>query len=143
MERRRTIRVLNTLVVSCCDAYEGYRTATQRVIDPNLRRHLDGHALERGEFLEELAGAIRRAGGEPQERGTIRGAIHRGWMQLAGQNDPSVLAECLRGEAIALRVYREAVVESLPPDVKKLVERQLGRIAEIHDWLAELLESAD
>ena len=143
MERRRTIRILNTLVVSCCDAYEGYRTAAQRVIDPNIRRHLDGHALERGEFVEELARAIQRAGGEPHEHGTIRGAIHRGWMALAGQTDPSVLAECLRGEAVALQIYREAAVESIPPDVKKLVERQLGRIAEIHDWLAELLENAD
>jgi len=141
MDRHHTTRALNELIVSCCDAYEGYRTAAQRVLAPDLRRQLDGYALERGEFVEELAQAIRRAGGDAETHGTIRGALHRGWMQLTGASDEAVLAECLRGEAMSLRAYRAASVDSLPPETKRLVERQLNRIAEIHDWITKLIDA--
>ena len=59
-------------------------------------------------------------------------------------NDQAILAECVRGENVAIRVYDEALRKELSGDVRALVERQYLHLRDAHDFVRsfETVESA-
>ena len=53
----------------------------------------------------ELQTAVKALGGDPENSGSVAGALHRGWVSvktaLSTRDDKSVLEECERGEDAA------------------------------------------
>ena len=85
---------------------------------------------------------MRGLGGDPERAGSLAGTVHRGWMNLKAaatrHEDGSIVAECERGEDVALKNFREALREPLPTDLQSLVERQYREIKEAHDRMRAL-----
>jgi uncharacterized protein (TIGR02284 family) len=89
-----------------------------------------------------LRQVISRLGGEPQERGSIAGAVHRGWVNLkaaaAGRTDLAILEECERGEDVAKARYRKALEAQLPDDIRTIVQKQYDGVQRNHDQVRDL-----
>jgi uncharacterized protein (TIGR02284 family) len=133
---------LSQLIQTCRDAEKGFAAASEAVSDPNLQRLFESYSQQRSEFAAELALEVRRLAKEPPEGGHAAAALHRGWMDIkaavTGRDEGAVIAECERGEDVAVKAYHDALGTSLPGDLKALVERQLVKVQEAHDQVRSL-----
>lgn len=133
---------LNSLLETCKDGEQGFRTAADGVDDITLKRLFTSYAEQRGQFAAELQQLIDRIGGEPSKTGHIAGAVHRGWMNIkaavTGKDEGAVISEAERGEDFAKKRYHEALATNLPADVRMVVERQSVQVQEAHDHVRSL-----
>lgn len=143
MREGQWIAMLNRLIETCNDGSQGYEAAAQTVHDLKLKQMLRRLALERRAFEEELRQEVLRLGGRPINHGTLRGALHRGWMHATGAGAVSaggVLKEIAFGERTSYRHYEDALRKELPADLKSLVAHHCLRIAQVRDLIQELAE---
>jgi uncharacterized protein (TIGR02284 family) len=143
MDDGDVVGVLNDLIETCKDGEYGYTKCAERVNTEELRDVLVKHAASCSSAARELQGLVVRHGGEPAERGSVLGAVHRGWVSvmdvLSANADHAVLQECERGEDVALARYRKALKhELLPLAVREVIERQLAGVQTHHDRIKQL-----
>ena len=136
------IETLNDVLESCRDGEYGFRECAEHVKAQDIKTLLSRHADECRTAGLELVTHIRRLGGEPDEGGSVTGAMHRGWVSvrgsLSGYTDLAMLDECERGEDAALARYRSALKEDLPSDIRAVVERQAQGAQRNHDQVKAL-----
>jgi len=144
---KEAISVLNDLIETLKDGEKGFRIAAQGVDRKDLQQHFLKYAEQRSKFVDELQREVRKVGGDPDESGSLAGAIHRGWINIksavTGQDEESVLAECERGEDSAVRNYEEALKKNLPESVRSLIQKQYAQVQEAHDTIRDLEKRAE
>jgi len=141
------IEVLNDLVEASKDGEYGFRVCAEHAKSPELKSLFVRRSEECQRAALELQDFVVQLGGEPEKRGSVSGAIHRGWVAVraatAFDDDRSVLQECERGEDIAVRRYRKALEKPLPPDLAAVVERQYLGTKRNHDEIKLLRDRYD
>jgi uncharacterized protein (TIGR02284 family) len=134
--------ILNDLVETSKDGEQGFRTAAEDTKAADLREVFLKRAENCAQGAADLQQLILRLGGDPQKRGSIAGAVHRGWVNLkaaaSGRSDLAILEECERGEDVAKARYRKALEEKLPDDVRSIVQRQYDGVQRNHDQIRGL-----
>ena len=122
------IATLNNLIEACKDGETGFNTCADESGEPQLKAFLLGQARRCAEAAAELRKVFVNSGGDPEAIGSLGHALHRRWTDikstLTGSDDEAILKECERGEDLTARSYRAALEQSLPLDVRMLVERQ-------------------
>ena len=131
---------LNHLIETCTDAARGFRSAADHVRDDRLKAFFSQMAEHRERFAAALLPHAQRLGGDAPSDGTKAAALHRGWIDIKSvitrHDDRAILAEAERGDGITLHVFKDAVEGMLPPEVRDLVEEQLGEISAAHAQIA-------
>jgi len=56
----------------------------------------------------------------------------------SGRDEAAIIAECERGEDVAVRAYEQGLGSGLPADLRALVERQFLKVKEAHDQIRSL-----
>ncbi|MGB8167899.1 MAG: PA2169 family four-helix-bundle protein [Chthoniobacteraceae bacterium] len=135
--------VLNSLIETCKDGQEGFRTAAENVKSADSKALFFELATQRQQFASELQGLVDGLGDEPEKSGSIAGALHRGWIDLkaavTNDDEHSILAECERGEDSAAAEYHKALEQNhLPQNVRAIVERQATAVQAAHDRVRAL-----
>ena len=134
--------VLNDLIETSRDGEQGFRTAAEDTRNPELRTVFLARAEDCARAVADLRHVISRLGGEPQERGSLAGAVHRGWVNLkaaaGGRTDLAILEECERGEDVAKARYRKALEAQLPDDIRTIVQKQFDGVQRNHDQVRDL-----
>jgi uncharacterized protein (TIGR02284 family) len=122
------IETLNELISVCEDGKTGYAQASEAVSSSATKAVLQKYELQRSTFAEALRELVSTYGANPDDSGSLLGALHRGFMNIRDalgsairDSDVDVLDEVLRGEDKALEAYAEAVNSSLPYDAHRLV----------------------
>lgn len=142
MAEKDVISTLNTLIETCRDGEQGFRTAAENLKDTQVKSFFSEKAQERAKFAEELKDEVQRLGGRPDEGGSTAGAAHRGWMNIkaavTGHDDTRIIAEAERGEDVAVATYQTALEQPLPPAVESVVSRQYTHVKEAHDRVRDL-----
>ncbi len=142
MAEKDVISTLNTLIETCRDGEQGFRTAAENLKDTQVKSFFTEKAQERAKFAEELKEEVQRLGGRPDEGGSTAGAAHRGWMNIkaavTGHDDTRIIAEAERGEDVAVATYQTALEQPLPPAVESVVSRQYTHVKEAHDRVRDL-----
>ncbi|MEO7159448.1 MAG: PA2169 family four-helix-bundle protein [Polaromonas sp.] len=145
MDNDDVIDTLNDLLESCRDGEYGFSTSAEHTKSADLKTMWLGHAEECRTAGQELQTLIRQLGGEPDEGGTVSGALHRGWVAVRGTlstySDQAMLDECERGEDAAVARYRKALKEDLPPAIRGVVERQAQGAQRNHDQVKAMRDS--
>lgn len=138
----QVIDVLNDLLENSRDGEYGFRACAEEVDSAQLKPVFEGRAAQCASAASELAALIRQLGGEPDDGGSVSGAMHRGWVHVkgtVGANSPlSMLEECERGEDAAVARYRKALKNDLPAQVRMLVQRQADGAQANHDQIKGL-----
>lgn len=145
-----TLSTLYDLIETCRDGQEGFRKASECIIDqPELKMLLASFSLQRGKFAKELEAHVRALGGDvPAEGSSVGGHLHRWWMDLETallpEDNHRILAECERGENTAHEVYRRALedINTLPDSVRGLALWQEREISGVHDTVRALRDAS-
>jgi uncharacterized protein (TIGR02284 family) len=140
------IDTLNDLIETSKDGEYGFRTSAEYLKDATLKQTFTARAEECRQAAAELQAMVVRFGGKAEDSGSAAGALHRGWVAvkgvLAGYSDKAILEETERGEDTALASYRKALDQSLPPDVRAVVERQYEGVKRNHLQVRTLRDQA-
>lgn len=141
-----TIETLNDLIETCKDGEYAFRTSAEYLKDTNARQLFARRADECRRAASDLQDMVVQMGGDPEDRGSATGALHRGWVAvkatLSGYSEQTILEETERGEDAALKRYREALNENLSPDAIALVQRQMEGVKRNHDQVRALRDAA-
>ena len=136
------VDTLKDLIETCRDGEYGFKACAEHASALDLKSLFRQRAEQCGGAADELRGHVLRMGGTPEEGGTAGGAVHRGWVAvrgtLSGYSDQAMLDECERGEDKALAVYRKALKQSLPSDIRTVVQRQMDGAQKNHDQIKML-----
>ena len=129
----KMIEELNDVLEKNYDAEKGYRKAAEEVHNQRLQTFFREKSTERSKFGDELKAEIRSLGGDPEQSGSTKGSLHRGWIDfkssLSSDNEEAVLEEVERGEKAALKDYRELIHDKdVPVSTRQMIERQCDRI---------------
>jgi uncharacterized protein (TIGR02284 family) len=140
-----TIEALNQLAVVCGDSAHLFQAAHEALSNDLLRALLGNYAQQRTHFTIALRAEIHRQGGMAEERSSLQGTLHRGWLNiksaLTGGDEQAIVSECLRQEEVVLQTYDDVCHKmDLPADVLALVERQYKELRLIYTNLRRIEE---
>lgn len=135
---------IKTLIETCQDSAQGFREATKDTKDSDLKALFQRYASEREEFVRELQHCVRRHGNVFSEpNGSLGARLHRGWIGLKAAlsaGDPhAILAECERGEDLAVQAYRQALERPLDPVARDIASRQFSAVLSARNRVRDLL----
>jgi len=141
------ISTLNGLIETNKDGQEGFKVAAEGVQNSDLKSTFYEFAQQRSQFAGELQNAVRELGGDPENSGSVSGALHRGWINIksavTGNDDAAILNEAERGEDIAKNAYKTALEAELPANVRATVEQQYSAVQTAHDKVRDLRDAAN
>ena len=135
---------LESLIAVCKDGEQGFRLAAEEADSTYLKDLFLEYSLQRQRFAAELERDAQTLGEQhPRVQSTAAGAAHRAWMKvrdaITPRDDHKLLAECERGEDIAVHEYRAALEDEMfPASTKDLVSRQYAEICACHARIREL-----
>ena len=134
---------LNELLEKTYDAEKGFKEAAENVDNPVIKEFFEKRAEQRYNFGQELKNEILAYGQEPDKGGSIKGTLHRNWMNLKAffdkNDEEAMLKEVERGEKEAINTYNDILNDEefvLPPSTETLLMKQRNAIR-------ETLETAD
>ena len=142
---KEVVSVLNDLIETAKDGEYGFAKCAERVKSGSIKETLQRRSADCRLAAQELRAVVAQYGGEPEDSGSVLGAMHRGWVSvkdaLSVHSDHAVLEEAERGEDHALARYRKALKAELPDHVRALVQRQLAGAQANHDQVKVLRDS--
>lgn len=140
----KSVSVLNELIAVCEDGANGFAKAAEDALDASLKQLFAQYSRQRKSYSAELKEEVVTLGGKPEQSGHAMAPLHRGWMSLKeafGDKDKAIIDECEAGEDSAVKAYRKALQESLPPPTLEIVMSQLAEVLEAHGKLSALKHS--
>jgi len=134
---------LNNLIETSKDGEQGFRTSAENAQNAELKQLFMRRAEDCARGAAELQAIVARLGEEPEDSGSVAGAIHRGWVNLkaavANRDDLAILEECERGEDVAKAAYRSALEKTdLPAEIRTVVQKQYDGVLRNHDEIRNL-----
>ena len=126
---------LNDLLTRTYDAEKGYRLAQEKVENPSIQKFLEDKVQQRYNFGHELKEEIKNFGELPEKGGSIKGDLHRSWMNLttslSTNSNERILEEVERGEKASIEEYDEILQDSdmvLAPSTENMLKRHRNEI---------------
>ncbi len=134
MEMKDDLTQLNNLRDLLEDSREGYIKAAERVEDPQVKRMLVSLSTSRLKLIQEVDDLRMQADPEAKTRdgGTIKGDLHRAWIELrdsmSKSDNANVLHECERGEEYLIGHYEDVDAKDVHPNTFALCQRQRAEV---------------
>ena len=143
MKPDQVIGTLNSLIELNRDGQSGFKEAAEKIEAPQVKQFCFEQSRSRAQFVGELQPLVHSLGSEPDNTGSVAGALHRGWIDLKsalGGGDQAILAAIETGEDHAVNEYKKALAETLPAHVHAIVERQFQSVKQAHDKVKAMRE---
>ena len=135
---------VNDLIEVLKDGQKGFEAAAEDAEWADLKLTFQRFSDQRAKFATDLQALVAAQGEEPQDDGTLGGALHRGWIHLKSalttRDDVAILEECEQGEDAAVKAYRSALACDLG-NAHAVVAQQAAEVQEAHDKIRSLRES--
>ena len=146
MKPDQVISTLNSLIEINRDGQKGFQEAAEKIETPEIKAFCFEQSRSRAQVVGELQPLVQSLGSEPDNTGSIAGALHRGWIDLKsalGGGDHAILAATETGEDSAVKEYKKALDETLPAFMREIVERQLQSVKQAHDKVKTMRDRLD
>lgn len=126
---------LNDLLARTYDAEKGYKLAQEKVEEKRIKEFLKEKVNQRYNFGHELKEEIKKFGELPEKGGSIKGDIHRTWMNIrtafATNSTEQILEEVIRGEKASLEEYNDILTDKdmiLSPSTETILKKHRDQI---------------
>ena len=127
------------------DSAEGFTAAAGMVDDHRVSELFREYAAQRTANAEELKSAVAFNGDKPAQSGTIKGTLHRWWLEartgVTGGDTANVLSEAERGEDYIKESYETVVKDVAGSPVSELLMNQYRGVKAAHDHVRDLRDS--
>jgi len=140
MNSRKIVRDLSYLYRIVEAGEKGYAVAAANIDNMGLKMLFQSYAQQRARFKSEILAEILLHGGNTNIRSSIRGAIHRGRIDIfsalaAGKSEREkiVINEVALGESAAVRAYRRTLKCELPVETRKVIVKQNEELLQIYE----------
>lgn len=141
MSDQRIIITLRGLVTVARQAEAGFAEAERVVTTPGVRGRLRPMAEQYGRTAAALEEVLRRYGGEPEPGAPI----HPAWNDLRGAleegHNQNVLTALERGADGTLRLFRDALHEGLPADLRVLIGSHFHEVEGLRNRVGAVKEA--
>lgn len=131
------ITTLNSLIATTIDSANGYEEAAKNTHSADLGSQFAEFARDRLAVVTMLQDEVRRLGGTPELKGTVKAAAHRRWLDLKNAvagSDAAVLQEVENGESYIRTKYEAALGDGkLSTDSRDVVSRAFDSVLAGHD----------
>lgn len=137
----QVLSTLNGLIELNRDGQKGFQEAAEKMEAPAVKTLCLEQSRSRTHFVGELQTLVHALGEQPEDTGTVGGALRRGWMDLKsalGGGDHAILTVVEAGEDHANSEYKKALAKTLPADVREVLERQSLSVRQAHDTVKSL-----
>jgi uncharacterized protein (TIGR02284 family) len=139
---RKVIALLNELIETSMDGEKGFALAAKDSKEPSLTVLFSEGEQSCRAAAAELQDQVRMLGGNAEDGGSMKAAVHRGWISIksaaTSRDSKAILEECERGEDYAKAKYADALKQALPEPVRTLVARQYQGVIANHDRVRDL-----
>jgi uncharacterized protein (TIGR02284 family) len=123
--------ILDPLISICVDSQKRYHHAALDVGKEYLARFFNQQSEARKRAADELQAQRARLGSTEQKSGSVAGLIDRTAMDfnvVMSMGDTGVVEWCRNDAEVAGAEYEKAIAEHPSPEIRSLLERQLGEI---------------
>lgn len=124
----------------------GFESAAEKLDaeQPAVAAAFRQFSQERAAMSTELASLAAAYGDDIDQRSTVPGALHRGWMAvkdaLTSDDATAVLNAAETGEDHAVEEYKEALSDTdVSPEFRVILTRQLASVQAAHDYVRGLV----
>ena len=136
-------QLLRDLIQIADDGVKGFRTAADALDDSALAGTFEALADDRHEIADRLRNlAATKYGMDVDDKGTVGGALRRGWMRLkdavTGDNPGAIVSVAEEAEDEAVAAWGEALERPLPDEIDGIVRAQYVAIKKSHDRVRSL-----
>ncbi len=140
MNSRKIVRDLSYLYRIVEAGEKGYAVAAANIDNMGLKILFQSYAQQRARFKSEILAEIMLHGGNTNIRSSIRGAIHRGRIDIfsalaAGKSEREriIVNEVVLGESAAVKAYRRTLKCELPVETRKVIVTQNAELLQTHE----------
>lgn len=115
-----------SLTDTAFDSVEGYRRASEKANDPQLKQALQQRCSQRENTLRQMNAELERQGDELVTKGTLTGEAHQMWQSISSafeSNDKAAAHRVEEGEDYLKGKFQEAI-ESNQLEAQELVVAQ-------------------
>lgn len=138
--------IATNLIHTLENGKQGFDKAAEKLDDsnrPDVAAKFREFAQQRSTMSDELKSLTESYGDDADQRGTMPGAVHRGWMAVkdafTSDDADAVIGAAETGEDHAVEQYREALEADVSPEFRPIVVRQLASVQAAHDYVRSLL----
>ena len=138
--------VATKLIHTLENGKEGFAKAAEKLgasDRPEVATKFREFSQQRAKMSDELKQITVAYGDDAEQRGTVPGALHRGWIAVkdafTGDDADAVISAAETGEDHALEQYREALDADISPEFRPVVARQMASVEAAHDYVRSLL----
>jgi len=149
MELKDDITQLNNIHDLLADSHKGYMEAADKADNGRVKELLNRLASSRVQLLSDVVALSRQAdpGKEPREAGTLKGDLHRAWMDIRealGSNDSTnMLNECERGEQYLLDRYDAVLDREVSSQTRVLATSQRAMVQQNLDHVKQVRKTME
>ena len=141
-----TVEKIQDLIRINIDSHKGFRKAAECVDHRETSQLLSEMARERERFARDLQAIVSFNQEDPEDDGSLKGKVHRWWMELKGMvtdgDRHAMLQEAERGEDWIKAIYEEITPETASTPAYDILVAQLVSIRESHDRVKALRDAA-
>lgn len=142
----KSINWLQDLIQVNIDSRDGFEEAAEKLSEKNssLATTFRQMSMERGRQADELQDIVAHNDEEPQERGSVAAAMHRGLIDLRaalGGGEHAILSEAERGEDHIKGKYEEAIQDLGTCSCVPTLRQHYSAVKAGHDKVKALRDS--
>jgi uncharacterized protein (TIGR02284 family) len=146
MNNKKTIEVLNSLIIINNYRIQGYKTASEETRENYLKALFGQFCSTSLKCKQELVNAVNGLNGEVADVTLTSGIFYREWMDakaaLTCNDRKAILKSCELGEDIAISVYKNVLkddLEYLNTGQQNLITNQISFLNADHNLIKLML----
>jgi len=139
--------IATNLIHTLENGKDGFDKAADKLDDsdrPDVAVKFREFAQQRATMSDELKQIASAYGDDADQRGTVPGAVHRGWIAVkdafSSDDADAVISAAETGEDHAVEQFREALEADISTEFRPVVTRQLASVEAAHDYVRSLLQ---
>lgn len=140
-----TIDGLQELIEINLDSSKGLEAAAEKVENPRVASVFRSLAPERRQFATELQDFVRLNNIEPKTTGSVKGTLHRWWLNIHGAvragDEHAVLSDAEAGEDAIKHRYESVLKDTAGSPLQRILTEQYKRVKAGHDTIRDLRDA--